>query len=192
MNLFHPSTASYLSSFFVDIVFIHRKLSTPEMAHQCQSIFDKLSTIQHELTAHSTSTSALSSSQQQQPESHLCQNNYIFEIPPSTLRLLTVITALLCHPFQRDHQANYFQKLEVTTEMMETMATDVESYHKAMIAQQASAQATGGTDDQLDKNGNSSSSSISGGNGNGCSSSNPSTPSSKKLSTGIKNMFSKH
>jgi uncharacterized membrane protein YgcG len=202
MNLFHPSTASYLTSFFVDIVFIHRKLTTPEMATQCQLIFDKLSTIQQELTAPSSSipvliSSSVTSSQQKQPESYLCQNNYIFEIPPSTLRLLTIVTALLCHPFQRDHQANYFEKLEVTNEMMETMRNDVERYHKEMIAQQSSAQTIATTNGgnavvsggQSEKGGgggssNNNNSSSGGGNGN----SNSSTPSSKNP---FKNIFSR-
>jgi hypothetical protein len=184
---FHSSTASYLTFFFLDILFLHHKLTSSEMASQCQLIFDQLNQIQAHLTTASapapvTATGDLVPHTDTE-RSRSGHSHYIFETHPSTLKLLTIATALLCHPFQRDAQVNYLEKFDMTNERLESLVREVAEMNSARKEAQTTSEGTT----------NSSSSSALGGsavtgstNGEG-GSSNPTTPSNKKMS--IKNIF---
>jgi hypothetical protein len=196
------------------MIFLHHKLTTPEMATQCQLIFDSLSTIQSQLThttilptvvpndglGVSTIISTLSSSSSSPlmtntiKEKWIQLPHYIFETYPSTSKLLIIATALLCHPFQRDNQINYLQKFDITYERIEGLVREIDE--SVILIQK---EMNGGTAKREGELTNEISSSFSGGttgsghnNGGrgGGSGSHPSTPSSsKKMSASIKNLF---
>lgn len=105
-----------MSSFYLDIVFFHEKI-TPQTNEICGQIFNQLNTIQQFYI--------------KLFNDHYV-NYYLFELSPSPVRLLTIASSLISHPFQRDNQSNLNSKIDITVQTLTNLINDYENELREM------------------------------------------------------------